>query len=93
MSEEKAVKVIKAKKSVPLKEFMAKMYPMKVKKDDDIIEISRPDMAGCSVEGLSPYGSYAKILIDKKKEVIKVWSLEPDKEDPDKMIVNGVDFK
>ena len=92
MSEEKAAKVIKAKKSVPLKEFMAKMHPMKVKKDDNIIEIFRPDMLGCKVEGLAPYGAYAKIIVDKKKEVLNVWTLVIDKEEPDFRIVNGINF-
>ena len=87
-----AVRIKKAKKAVPFKEFMAKMYPMKVNKKDDIIEIIRPDMSGCEVEGLAPYGSYAKIIVDKKKEVLNVWTLIMDKEEPDFRIVNGINF-
>lgn len=94
MSEEKqeTVKVKKAKKPVPLKEFLGLMYPMQVKKSDDEIEIIRPDMLGCKVEGLAPYGAYAKIIVDKKKEVLNVWTLVADKEEPDFRIVNGINF-
>jgi len=87
------VRVKKAKKPVPYSEFMAKMFPMELKNiDDDITIIIRPDMAGCTVEGLAPYGSYAKIVVDRKKEVLNVWTLEGDKENPNFRIVNGVIF-
>lgn len=91
-AKEEAVKVKKAKNPVPLKEFLAKMYPLKLNKGDDLIEIIRPDMAGCTVEGLSPYGSYAKIIVDKKKEVLNVWTLVIDKKEPDFRIANGISF-
>jgi len=94
MSEEtkEAVKVKKAKNPVPLKDFLAGMYPLKINKGDDEIEIIRPDLANCKVEGLSPYGSYAKIIVDKKKEVLHVWTLVMDKEEPDFRIANGISF-
>lgn len=89
---EVAVRIKKAKKSIPLKDFLATMYPMKVNKNDNTIEIFRPDMNGCKVEGLAPYGSYAKIVVDKNKEVINVWTLIMEKKDPDFRIVNGINF-
>ena len=94
MEEEKkaTVKVKKAKTPVDHKEFMRTIFPIKVIKHDDSTEIIRPDMLGCKVEGLSPYGSYAKIVVDKKKEVLNVWNLVGDKEEPDFRIVNGIKF-
>lgn len=97
MEEEKdivelAVKVKKSKNPVDYKVFMSNLFPMKLNERDGIIEIIRPDMNNCKVEGLAPYGSYAKIIVDKKKEVLNVWSLDGEKSDPDFRIVNGLKF-
>lgn len=93
MEEDKiAVKIKKSKSPIEYKSFMSSLFPMKVNKIDGIIEIIRPDMHNCQVEWLATYGSYAKIIIDKRKEVLNVWTLDPNKEDPDFRIVNGVFF-
>lgn len=91
--EKKPIKIVKAKKSIDYKEFRSKIYPLKINQiDTNIIEIIRPDIIGCEIEGLAPYGSYAKIVIDKNKEIFDVWILDPYKEDPDFKIANALTF-
>ena len=85
-----AIRVVKAKKVVDYKTFINKMHPMKITKRDDEIEIFRPDMLGCDIDGFHPYGSYGKLIIDKKEEIIKVWTLVIDKEQPDYIVANGI---
>lgn len=88
--ERPAIRVVKAKKAIDYKSFVNKMHPMKINKGDEEIEILRPDMLGCEVDGLHPYGSYGKLIIEKKDAIIKVWTLVVDKEHPDYIITGGL---
>lgn len=85
-------KVIKSKKAVSYKDFMATIYPISKMIQDDKLILIRPDMSGCKVEGLAPYGSYAKIIIDKSKDAMYIWNIDPTRPEADKMIVNGIEI-
>ena len=87
------VRVIKAKKSMPYEDFKIYLHPVSISDKGDEIIIQRPDMLGCQIDGIHPYGSYGKFIIDKKDSIIKVWTLVADKEHPDYIITGALTFE
>jgi len=81
----------KIKKDISLFYEKPYVYPLKIKVDENYIDIFRPDIINFpEFKGISTHASYARFLIDIKNKSLSIWILDGNKKDPDRIINNCI---